>query len=68
MEILRLAPPKIRPKKLAPEENESAARRMQSIPPGTGPEERGRITGDADRLAEGIIGSFTERNFISRSH
>jgi electron transfer flavoprotein beta subunit len=69
-EILRLAPPKIRPKKiLAPDENESAAGRMQWILSGGVARKRGgRITGDADRLAEGIVEYLVERNFISRSH
>ncbi len=70
VEILRLAPPKIRPKKiLAPDENESAAGRMQWILAGGGTRKKGgRITGDADRLAEGIVEYLVERNFITRSH
>jgi len=70
VEILRLAPPKIRPKKiLAPDENESAAGRMQWIlSGGVARKSGGRITGDADRLAEGIVEYLVERNFISRSH
>jgi electron transfer flavoprotein beta subunit len=70
VEILRLAPPKIRPKKiLAPDENESVAGRMQWIlSGGVAQKKGGRITGDADRLAEGIMKFLVERNFISRSH
>lgn len=70
VEILRLAPPKIRPKKiLAPDENESAASRMQWILSGGVAQKRGgRITGDADRLAEGIVEYLVEKNFISRPH
>ncbi len=69
IEILRVAPPKIRPKKiLAPDENESAAGRMQWIlSGGVARKKGGRITGDADRLAEGIVEYLVERNFISRS-
>jgi electron transfer flavoprotein beta subunit len=68
VEILRLAPPKIRPKKiLAPDENESAAGRMQWILSGGAARKGGgRITGDADRLAEGIVEYLVERNFLSR--
>jgi electron transfer flavoprotein beta subunit len=70
VEILRLAPPKIRPKKiLAPDESESASGRMQWILSGGVARKRGgRITGDADRLAEGIVEYLVERNFISRPH
>ncbi|MDD5762754.1 MAG: electron transfer flavoprotein subunit beta/FixA family protein [bacterium] len=70
VEILRRTPPKIRPKKiLAPDENESAASRMRWIMSGGMVQKRGgRITGDADRLAEGIVEYLVERNFISRSH
>jgi electron transfer flavoprotein beta subunit len=70
VEILRLAPPKIRPKKiLAPDENASAASRMQWIlSGGIAQKQGGRITGDADRLAEGIVEYLVERNFISRPH
>jgi electron transfer flavoprotein beta subunit len=69
VEILRLAPPKIRPKKiLAPDESESASGRMQWILSGGVARKRGgRITGDADRLAEGIVEYLVEKNFISRS-
>ena len=70
VEIHRLAPPKIRPKKiLTPGENESAAGRMQWIlSGGVARKKGGRITGDADRLAEGIVEYLAERNFISRPH
>lgn len=68
VEILRLAPPKIRPKKiLAPDENESAASRMQWIlSGGVAQKKGGRITGGADMLAEGIMKFLVERKFISR--
>lgn len=70
VEILRLAPPKIRPKKiLAPDENASAASRMQWIlSGGVAQKQGGRITGDADRLADGIMEFLVERNFISHPH
>jgi len=70
VEILRMAPPKIRPKKiLTPGENESAAGRMQWIlSGGVAQKKGGRITGDAGRLAEGIVEYLVEKNFISRSH
>ena len=70
VEILRLGPPKIRPKKiLAPDENASAASRMQWIlSGGVARKQGGRITGNADRLADGIMEYLAERNFISRSH
>ena len=69
VEILRIAPPKIRPKKiLAPDENESAAGRMQWILSGGGNRKGGgRITGDAGRLAEGILDFLKEKNFLSRT-
>lgn len=69
VEILRRAPPKIRPKRiLAPGENESAAGRMRWIlSGGVGRKKGGRITGDAARLADGIAEYLTERNFISRT-
>jgi electron transfer flavoprotein beta subunit len=70
VEILRLASPKIRPKKiLAPGENDSVAGRMQWILTGGAAQKKGeRITGGADKLADGIMEYLTERNFISRSH
>jgi electron transfer flavoprotein alpha/beta subunit len=70
VEIVRLSPPRIRPKKiLSPDENESAAGRMQWIlSGGVARKTGGRITGDADRLAEGIVEFLVERNFISRPH
>jgi electron transfer flavoprotein beta subunit len=70
VEILRLASPKIRPKKiLAPGENDSVASRMQWILSGGAAQKKGeRITGGADKLAEGIMEFLTERNFISRSY
>jgi len=69
VEILRRTPPKIRPKKiLAPDENESAAGRMQWILSGGGTRKGGgRITGDAGRLAEGILDFLKEKNFLSRT-
>ena len=69
VEILRLGPPKIRPKKiLAPDENASAASRMQWIlSGGLAQKQGGRITGKADRLADGIMEYLAERNFIPRS-
>jgi electron transfer flavoprotein beta subunit len=68
VEILRLAPPKIRPKKiLAPGENDSVASRMQWILSGGAAQKKGeRITGGADKLAEGIMEFLAERSFISR--
>ncbi len=68
VEILRMTPPKIRPKKiLAPDENESAAGRMQWILSGGAARRKGGcITGDAGRLAEGIINYLVEKNFITR--
>jgi len=68
VEILRLASPKIRPKKiLAPGENDSVARRMQWILSGGAAQKKGeRITGGGDKLAEGIMEFLVERSFISR--
>ena len=70
VEILRLVPPKIRPKKiLAPDENASAASRMQWIlSGGVAQKQGGRITGGADKIAEGIVEYLVERNFISLPH
>lgn len=69
VEIIRMTPPKIRPKKnLAPDENESAAGRMQWILSGGVTQKKGaRITGDTDRLSDGIVEYLVERNFITRS-
>ena len=69
VEILRMAPPKLRPKKiLAPGVNESAAGRMQWILSGGGTRKGGeRITGDAGKLAEGILDYLKEKNFLSRT-
>ena len=68
VEIVRTAPPKTRPKKiLAPDENDSAAGRMQWIlSGGVARKNGGRLTGDADRLAGGILDFLAERNFIPR--
>jgi len=68
MEILRLAPPKTRPKKiLAPDENDSAAGRMQWIlAGGVERKNKGHLTGDADRLVGGILDFLAERSFIPR--
>jgi electron transfer flavoprotein beta subunit len=68
VEILRLAPPKIRPKKiLAPGENDSVASRMQWILAGGAAQKKGeRITGGADKLAEGVMEFLAERSFITR--
>jgi electron transfer flavoprotein beta subunit len=69
VEIIRMTPPKIRPKKiLAPDENETVAGRMQWILSGGVTQKKGaRITGDTDRLADGIVEYLVERNFITRS-
>lgn len=67
LEIVRLAPPKIRPRKiLAPDEEHSAAGRLQWIFSGGRQRKAGdRVTGDPVRLAEGIVAFLRERRFLS---
>jgi electron transfer flavoprotein beta subunit len=66
LEILRVAPPKIRPRKiLAPDDDSSAAGRIQWILSGGMKQKKSApITGDPARLAEGIIDFLKERNLL----
>lgn len=68
VDIVRWAPPRIRPKKiLAPGDEVSAAGRMQWVlSGGAGKKAGGRLTGDAGSLADGIIRFLAERGLISR--
>lgn len=64
LEILRVAPPKIRPRKiLAPDENVSAAGRIQWILSGGMRQKKSApVTGVPEKLAEGIVDFLKQRN------
>jgi electron transfer flavoprotein beta subunit len=67
-EVVRLAPPRIRPRKiLAPDDSASAAGRMQWIlSGGMKRKESGRITGSPEGLADGIVSFLEEKGFLPR--
>lgn len=69
LEIVRLAPPKIRPRKiLAPDENSSAADRLQWIL-SAGRQRKGgnQVAGDPAGLVDGIVDFLRERRLLRGS-